>query len=168
MATSEEIRTSRRLSPKNSREVDCAYLWTSVTQNVRERLLNIDLKHTSEECLEPLLLRSNSVRFETCWYKSDDNTPASIRAVEGPCSRQIAGTEFFKRMIEISKGWAYAIYHSLSQQCFDKYFVEWSDCRRVDRKESRLACYFSAVHPQQCKSVPETLATTDPSLRSTI
>ena len=41
-----------------------------------ERLPNIDPNVTTELWLEQLKLESNRVRFETCWYKSVNITPA--------------------------------------------------------------------------------------------
>ena len=59
-------------------DVDGACQWRFVIQKVWERLSDIDPKFTAEQWPEQLQLGSNEVRFETCWYKSDDSTPSSV------------------------------------------------------------------------------------------
>ena len=64
----------------NFHDEDGVCLWTAVIQKVRRRLPNIDPNVAAEERLEPLKLGS-------CWYKSDDSTPAYVRSVQGHCLR---------------------------------------------------------------------------------
>ena len=55
-----------------------------VTAEVINKLPNIDPSSTAEAWLEQLKLGSNGVHFDTCWHENDDDTPACIRAVQGP------------------------------------------------------------------------------------
>ena len=106
---------------------------------------------TAEEWLEQS--RSNRVRFETCWHKHDDETPAFFRAFQGHCSRPLVNPKFFGKMIEIPHRWTNVIYHSSSQQHLDKILLTGLIAGRTRRKEGRQACYFSAAHPQESTAV---------------
>ena len=53
----------------------------SHTENY-EKAPNIDPHVTPEQWLGPLKLGSHRVRFETCWCKSDDSTPADVREIQ--------------------------------------------------------------------------------------
>ena len=110
---------------------------------------------TAEQWLEQFKLGSNGVRFETCWCKSDNSTLAYVRALQGHCKRTIANAKFFKNLIEIPHGWTYVIYHSSSQQYFEKIMLRGLFAGGTGREEGRQACYCSAAHSQQNKSVPD-------------
>ena len=86
-------------SEPHFQDIDGALPWKSVIQKVRNRLPNTDPNETAEEWLEQLKWRSNSVRFETCWHKHDDHTPAYIRAIPDHCLRPMVNPEFFKNVI---------------------------------------------------------------------
>ena len=97
---------------------------------------------------------SNGVRFETCWYKSDNNTPAHVRAIQGHCSRPInCFPEFFKHIVEILHGWTYSIQHSSSQPYLEKILLHGLLAGGIGSEEGRQACYCSAAHSQQSKAV---------------
>ena len=74
-----------------------------------------DSEFTPAQWLEQLKLGSDIVGFETCWYRSDDSTPAFFRAIQGHCSRPIASPDSVKTMIEIPHEWTNEIYHSSFQ-----------------------------------------------------
>ena len=108
---------------------------------------------TAEEWLEQLDLGSTGVRFETCWCKSEDNTPAFSRAIQGHCSRPI---DYGPRVLpkhHRNTAWKNVIYHSSSQQYLDKTLLNGLIARGIGRKVSRQACSFSVAHPQQSKAV---------------
>ena len=98
---------------------------------------------------------SNRVRFYTCWYKSDDSTPANIRPTQCHCLRPIAKPEFFQHMIEIPHGRTDVIYHSSSLQYLDTNMLNALTAGGRGRKEGRQASYFSAAHLQESKAVPD-------------
>ena len=62
-------------SEPHFRDVDGACPRRSVIQKVRKRPQNIDPKFTDGQRLEQFYLGWKRVRFETCWYKSDNRTP---------------------------------------------------------------------------------------------
>ena len=108
-------------SAPNFHDVDGACLWRSVMRKVKKRLPSID---PNDKWLEQIQLGSNRVRFESCWYKSDDSTPAYIHATYSrPCSRPTA--------------WVDECTLSLMFPAVPRHnSVGWSDCRRI-RQERR-------------------------------
>ena len=87
----------------------------AVMQKVRRRLPNIDPNVAAEQWLDQLMLESNRVHVETCWYESSDSTPSHIQAIQCVCSGPNASPKLFTNMIEIPHGWTNVIYHSSSQ-----------------------------------------------------
>ena len=85
--------------------------------------------------------------------KSDNISPAYIRAIRGHCSRPIVIPEFFKHMIEMPHGWMNVIYHSSSQQYLDTFLLRGLIAEGIGRKEGTQAWYFPAAHPQKSKAV---------------
>ena len=95
-----------KMTPKNSQEFsDQRRFSTTLTalaygrqsyRKCRRRLPNIDPNGTAEEWLEQLMLGSNKVRFEICWYKHDDNSPSSINP---SCSRSLLKTNGATRVL---------------------------------------------------------------------
>ena len=108
----------------------------------------------AEQWLEQLKLGRNSLRFETCRRKHDDNTTAYTRAIQGHCSRPIVNPGFFKKIIETPQGRTHAIYHSSSQQYLDKMLLNGLIAGGMGRIDGRQACYFSAALSRESKAVP--------------
>ena len=112
---------------------------------------------TAEQRLEQLKLGSNRVRFETCWFKSDNSTPAFFDQFKVSAADQLRTPEFIEHMIEIPHGWTNVTYHSASQsssqQYLDTILLNGLILGGTVRKQCRPACYFSAAHPQKSKAV---------------
>ena len=62
--------------------------------------------------------------------------------------------EIFTNVIEIPQGWKNVIYHSKSQQYLDTILLNGLIAGGTYGNESREACYVSAAHPQESKTVP--------------
>ena len=76
-------------SELNFHHIDGVCPWNSVVENIMKKLPNIDPRSTAEAWVEQLKLGSKRVRFESCWHKHVEDTPAYIP------SRPIAIPEFF-------------------------------------------------------------------------
>ena len=105
-------------------------------QSVRNGLLNIDPNFTADEWLEHMNFGSKRVRFETCWHKHADDTPAYNRAIQGAlletnCEPRVLQTHDRKsaRMDECNLSF---MLPAVPRQTS----VEWFD-RRRNRQESR-------------------------------
>ena len=108
-----------------------------------KRYQNIVPNVNAEEWSEQILLGSNGVRFETCWHKSDDSTPACIRVDQGHCSRPIARSEFSKQTIETPHGWTIVTGHSCSHQYLDNILLNGLIAGGMGRKESQTRIFTS-------------------------
>ena len=83
--------------------IDGARRWNSVVEKTIQKLPNNDPRSTAEARLDQVRLGTNSFRFETCWHKQDDDTPAKIRAIQGRCSRPPVNPESQRTVIEIPR-----------------------------------------------------------------
>ena len=126
-------------------DVDCACLWAGKGF--------LTLIQPSPPNSEQVKFGSNRVRYETCWYQSDELIHAFIRAIQAHGSR----SEFFKNMVEVPHGWTNVMYHSSSKQYFANMLLHGLTAGGIRRNEDRRSCY----------CLPKSNAvTTDRSLRS--